>query len=218
MTPERFRRLREVLSRRQPDLTVLMERVNKSHNFSAILRNCDAAGVLDAHLVPPDAGVGVHHQIAAGATRWVPVTRHASTEAAFEALRASGFRMLAAHPGPEAVDYREADLTRPTCLVMGAELHGVSDEALSLADQHIVVPMEGFVRSLNVSVATALILTEARHQRASAGMYESPRLPTEEFDRTLFEWAYPREAKRRRDDRTPYPSLDEEGRWVDERG
>ena len=46
MRPERFHRLRSVLSRRQPDLTVLMDRVHKSHNFSAILRNCDAAGVL----------------------------------------------------------------------------------------------------------------------------------------------------------------------------
>jgi len=214
MTPERFRRLRDVLSRRQPDLTVLMERVNKAHNFSAILRNCDAAGVLEAHLVPPDAGVGLHHQIAAGATRWVPVTDHATTEEAFGALRTRGFRLLAAHPGPDAVDYREADYTLPTCVVMGAELHGVSDEALALVDQQVVVPMEGFVRSLNVSVATALILTEARHQRAAAGMYDSSRLDPDTFQRTLFEWAYPREAKRLRAQGLPYHALDEDGAWI----
>ena len=215
MTPERFRRLREVLSRRQPDLTVLMERVNKAHNFSAILRNCDAAGVLDAHMVPPDAGVGLHHQISAGVTRWVPVTRHGSTGAAFTALRDRGFRMLAAHPGPDAVDYREVDLTRPTCVVMGAELHGVSDEALELVDQQVMIPMEGFVRSLNVSVATALILTEARHQRDAAGMYGEVRLDPELFDRTLFEWAYPREASRLREDGAAYPALDADGNRLD---
>ena len=54
MRPERFHRLRAVLERRQPDLTILMDRVNKSHNFSAILRNCDAVGVLRAHVVPPE--------------------------------------------------------------------------------------------------------------------------------------------------------------------
>ncbi len=214
MTPERFRRLRAVLSRRQPDLTVLMERVNKAHNFSAILRNCDAAGVLEAHLVPPDAGVGLHHQISAGATRWVPVTPHESTEGAFGALRARGFRLLAAHPGPGAVDYREVDYTRPTCVVMGAELHGVSDEALAGVDEQVVVPMEGFVKSLNVSVATALILTEARHQRSAAGMYDGPRLEADEFARILFEWAYPREARRFRADGEPYPEVDEDGSWV----
>jgi len=214
MTPERFRRLRDVLVRRQPDLTVLMERVNKAHNFSAILRNCDAAGVLRAHVVPPDGGVGVHHQIAAGSTRWVPVTRHASTAAAFEAVRESGLRLLAAHPGPEAVDYREVDFTRPTCIVMGAELHGVSDEGLDSVDEQVVVPMEGFVRSFNVSVAAALLLMEARHQRATAGMYDSSRLESDEFDRTLFEWAYPREARNFRREGRPYPDLAEDGSWI----
>jgi tRNA (guanosine-2'-O-)-methyltransferase len=215
MTPDRFHRLARVLSRRQPDLTVLMERVNKAHNFSAILRNCDAAGVLEAHVVPPDRGVGLHQQIAAGTTRWVPVTEHDSTEAAFDALRSDGFELVAAHPGPDAVDYREVDYTRPVCIVMGAELHGVSDEALAAVDRHVVVAMEGFVRSLNVSVATALILTEARYQRAAAGMYDTPRLAPEVFERTLFEWAYPREARRFRQEGRPYPALDEDGAWLE---
>lgn len=214
MTPERFRRLRAVLLRRQPDLTVLMERVNKAHNFSAILRNCDAVGVLRAHVVPPDGGVGVHHQIAAGSTRWVPVVRHASTAEAFESLRASGFRLLAAHPAPDSVDYRQIDLTRPTCIVMGAELHGLSDEALAAVDETVVVPMEGFVRSFNVSVAAALLLMEARNQRDAAGMYDASRLDPSEFDRTLFEWAYPREARNFRRDGRPYPALAEDGSWI----
>ena len=55
MNPKRFARLRRALSRRQPDLTVLMDQANKSHN-SAILRNCDAAGVLEVHVVPPEDG------------------------------------------------------------------------------------------------------------------------------------------------------------------
>lgn len=214
MTPERFRRLRAVLLRRQPDLTVLMERVNKAHNFSAILRNCDAVGVLEAHVVPPDGGVGVHHQIAAGSTRWVPVVRHPSSEDAFAHLRDSGFRLLAAHPGPDAVDYREVDFTRPTCIVMGAELHGVSDQALAAVDETVVVPMEGFVRSFNVSVAAALLLMEARNQRDAAGMYDDSRLPEEKFARTLFEWAYPREARTFRSEGRPYPALDEDGSWI----
>lgn len=213
MNPERFRRLRDVLSRRQPDLTVLMERVNKPHNFSAILRNCDAVGVLRAHVIPPDGGVGTHHQIAAGSTRWVPVVHHASTEAGFTALRDEAFRLVAAHPGPDARDYREVDFTRPTCLVLGAELHGVSDEALAAVDETVVIPMEGFVRSFNVSVAAALILMEARYQRAAAGMYDEVRLDAEAFDRTLFEWAYPKEARTLRREGRPYPALDADGAW-----
>lgn len=215
MTPERFRRIRSVLEARQPDLTVLMERVHKAHNFSAILRNCDAVGVLEAHAVLPETGAELSQAVSAGAARWVPVREHAATADAIHALRDRGLRVYAAHLSAGAVDYREVDYTRPTALMMGAELLGVSEEGLNEVDGHIVIPMRGFVQSLNVSVATALLLFEAHRQRTAAGMYDRCRLPESLFDELLFEWAYPREAlafKRRGE---PYPALDEDGRWVD---
>jgi len=216
MTPERFQRLQTVLDRRQPDLTVLMEQINKSHNFSAILRNCDAVGVLEAHLVPPERKVGLHQGISAGANRWVPVHRHVSTEKAVQALRASGHRIVAAHPADDARDYREVDFTVPTAIMMGAELHGVSEVGLAAADIHVVIPMEGLVQSLNVSVATALLLFEARRQREAAGLYDAPRIDEPARTGLLFEWAYPREAAVFRKQGCPYPELDENGLWVED--
>jgi tRNA (guanosine-2'-O-)-methyltransferase len=214
MTPERFRRLRAVLSERQPDLTVLMDRVNKLHNFSAILRTCDAVGVYQAHAVLPDSDPALHHGVSAGAARWVPVTPHSDTGAAVRHLKQAGFHVLAAHLSDRAVDYREVDYTLPTALMMGAELYGVSDEGLEAADQHVVIPMRGLVQSLNVSVATALLLFEAHRQRSDAGMYQRPRLPAEEFHRRLFEWAFPREAAVFRRTDQPYPDLDADGNWI----
>lgn len=214
MTPERFRRLRDVLARRQPDLTVLMDGVHKSHNFSAILRNCDAAGVLEAHVVPPERGLDLHHGTSAGTRKWVWVRRHPTVTAAAEHLAGAGLRVLAAHPAEDALDYRDADYTAPTALVLGAELKGVSSEGLALADACVRIPMEGMVRSLNVSVAASLLLFEARRQREAAGMYEESRLPSEELDRRLFEWAYPSVAARRRREGRPYPALDGDGRIV----
>lgn len=211
MRPQRFHRLRDVLSRRQPDLTVLMDRVNKSHNFSAILRNCDAAGVLDVHVVPPERGLDLHHGTSAGTKKWLGVHRHEDIEAAVGHLRARGFQLVAAHPAEGAVDFREVDYTRPTAIVMGAELHGVSDEALAAADSLVVVPMLGMVHSLNVSVATALLLYEAMRQREAAGMYDASRLAPEEFSERLFEWAYPTLARKRRSEGRPYPPLDADG-------
>ena len=211
MTPERFARLRRALTRRQPDLTVLMEGVHKSHNFSAILRNCDAVGVLEAHVVPPEEGIDVHHGTSAGTKRWIEVHRHGSVAGAVEGLKERGFSVLAAHPSPESVDFREVDYTVPTALMMGAELHGVSDEGLRLADRHVVIPMLGMVHSLNVSVATALLLFESARQREARGMYDGSRLTPEDFDRRLFEWAYPSIAARRRRAGRPYPGLSEDG-------
>lgn len=211
MRPERFQRIRDVLERRQPDLTVLMDRVNKSHNFSAILRNCDAVGVLDVHVVPPAHGLDLHHATSAGTKKWVAVRHHGTVGEAAAALRESGFRLVAAHPSPEALDYRDADLTVPTALVMGAELHGVSDEALELADTLVSIPMRGMVHSLNVSVAAALLLFEAMRQRDAAGLYDGSRLDPAEFDRRLFEWAYPSLAHQLRTEGRPYPALDAAG-------
>ena len=192
-----------------------MDRVNKLHNFSAILRNCDAVGVLEAHAVLPESEPDIHHGVSAGAARWVPVRIHEDTLPAVGALQERGFQVLAAHFSGDAVDYREVDYTRPTALLMGAELYGVSDEGLAAADRHVVIPMHGFVQSLNVSVATALLLFEAARQREAEGMYAGPRLPEPEFRRVLFEWAYPREAAAFRDRGEPYPELDPDGRWVE---
>jgi tRNA G18 (ribose-2'-O)-methylase SpoU len=67
-TLERRRRLKEVLRRRQPDLTVLMENVHKPHNLSAILRTCDAVGTLQAHAVNPTGGVPTFNETSGEAT------------------------------------------------------------------------------------------------------------------------------------------------------
>ena len=211
MNPERFQKLARALSRRQPDLTVLMERVHKSHNLSAILRNCDAVGVLEAHAIPPEEGLQIHSHTSAGTAKWVRVVRHRTIQAAIQELKGRGFRVLAAQAGPDSVDFREVDFTVPTALMMGVELLGLSDEALALADLRVSVPMVGMAHSLNVSVATALLLFEAFRQREAAGMYDESRIDPDDMKRILFEWAYPRIARHCRERGKPYPSLGEEG-------
>ena len=188
-----------------------MDRVNKSHNFSAILRNCDAAGVLEAHVVPPEKGLALHHGTSAGTKKWVRVRLHEEVTSAISHLHASGFRVIAAHPSDDAIDYRDIDYRRPTAILIGAELDGVSAEGLELADAHVSVPMLGMVRSLNVSVATSILLFEAMRQRDEAGMYSECRLSSDDFERHLFEWAWPSIASRRRREGRPYPKLTADG-------
>ena len=211
MNPERFQKLARALRRRQPDLTVLLERVHKSHNLSAILRNCDAVGVFEAHAIPSEENLQIHPHTSAGTAKWVRLVRHRTIHSAIEELKDRGFRVLAAHPGPDAVDFRETDYTVPTALMMGGELLGLSDEALTLADQRISIPMVGMAQSFNVSVATALLLFEAFRQREAAHMYEESRIDPEDSQRILFEWAYPRIARYCRDRGTPYPALGQDG-------
>lgn len=211
MSARRIERIRSVLDRRQPDLSVVMESVHKAHNFSAILRTCDAVGVLRAHAIAPQGPLPRHNDTASGSHRWVQVQHHHSLREAITTLRDLGMQVLAAHRGPRAVDFRQADYTRPTAVLMGNELDGVSEHAVALADATVVIPMMGMVESLNVSVAAALILYEAQRQREAAGMYRHPRLPAQRYQRLLFEWAQPRLASWCRHHGRPYPPLDEEG-------
>jgi len=196
MTPERRQRIIATACARQPGLSVFMERVHKPHNFAAILRTCDAVGVMHAHAVPGERGLPALNNTAQGAQRWVGLTRHGDTGAGLAALGEAGFALVAAHFSPRAVDYRDVDYTRPTVIVLGTEKFGVSPEAAGLCPSHVVIPMHGMTRSLNVSVACALVLYEAERQRRAAGMY-TPGDPEQSPYRELIEHWIEREAARR---------------------
>src|SRR3954447_20457458 len=102
-TPRRYHRLRAVLDRRQPDLTVLLEDVQVPRNLAAILRSCDAVGVFEAHAVWPGGRLKLSRPALGGPRKWVPVRKHRTLEDALAHLREGGFRVLAAHPAPVAV-------------------------------------------------------------------------------------------------------------------
>lgn len=211
MIPRRYERLKQVLSKRQPDLTVITEDVHKPHNLSAIIRTCDAVGVLEVHGVNSDSQVPTYSQVAQGSEKWVRLQTHNHIKDAIANLQKSNFQIYAAHLSQEAIDYRDLDYTRPTAILLGAEKHGVSDLAAELVDGHIIIPMMGMVQSLNVSVAAAVILFEAQRQRLAAQMYDRINLNPEIFNQVLFEWGYPELAAMYRRQGKAYPSLDEQG-------
>jgi len=153
--------------------------------------------------------------VSAGSRKWVALKRHNSIGAVCDELRDQGFQILAAHQSRHAVDFREVDYTRPSAILLGGELWGVSATAAAAAGRHITVPMLGHVRSLNVSVAAALVLYEAMRQREVAGCYDSCRLDPVTYRRVLFEWTHPRIARRCRQSGIPYPALDDDGNLLD---
>ena len=186
-------RLAEVLRKRQPDLTVVMENIHDPHNVSAMLRSCDAVGVLRVHLVYtqeqfPDIG----EKSSASARKWVERVKHRSLEACYESLRTSGHAIYATRLDDAARSLYDVDLVKPTALVFGNEHRGVSDAAAAQADGTVMIPMLGMIQSLNVSVACAVSLFEAARQRLRAGGYDESKLTDEEFGRLLKAWAVKR--------------------------
>ncbi|RLM14687.1 tRNA (guanosine(18)-2'-O)-methyltransferase TrmH [Gibbsiella quercinecans] len=216
MSPERYARICEMLSTRQPDLSVCMEQVHKPHNVAAIIRTADAVGVPQVHAVWPATRMRTMVSSAAGSNSWVNVKTHPSIGDAVAHLKGQDMQILATHLSPRAVDFREIDYTRPTCILLGQEKTGITPEALALADRDIIIPMIGMVQSLNVSVAAALILYEAQRQRQNAGMYRRDHcmLDKEEQQRLLFEGGYPVLANVAKRKGLPRPHIDEQGQVI----
>ena len=215
MTPERFQKIKDILNKRQPDLTVVLDNVHKPHNLAAIIRSCDAVGISDIHGISSnEQKVGVNLKSASGSNHWVNLHIHHSIPNVISELKQSGFSIYAANDSAKAIDYRKVDYTKPSVIVLGAELDGISPETLDMVDEEIKIPMQGMVESLNVSVANAVILFEAQRQRLQAGLYEKCRLDKNTVEKLLFEFSYPEAAKVYQSTGEPYPELDTEGQII----
>lgn len=211
MLSRRYERLKQVLNKRQPDLTVLAEDVHKPHNFSAIIRTCDAVGVFAVHAVNRHSDLPTYSQVAQGSEKWIQLQTHPDITTAIKHLQQQSYAVYAAHFSDKAIDYREVDYTKPTAVLLGTEKWGVTETAANLVDGHIIIPMLGMVQSLNVSVANAVILFEAQRQRLAAGMYDKVHLDSETYNRVIFEWGYPDLATMYRNQGKSYPPLGEQG-------
>lgn len=211
MTPNRIERIRAILDKRQPDLTVITDYVHKGRNLSAIVRTADAVGIGDIHCVIGDKDYRLFRGTALGSHRWVKVLRYADISGPVSTLKKRGFQIVAAHFSDSAIDFRDIDYSRPTAVLLGAERDGVSQSACELADAHITIPMVGMVESFNVSVASGIILSEAQRQRELAGLYQSRRLVDEQYEKLFFEWAHPKITQFCLKNSLEYPLLREDG-------
>ena len=189
--PQRLRKLVEVLLRRQKDLILFSENVQNEHNFSAIIRTCDAVGVLNIYYTYKGKKSKIYNEhITMGSHKWVFLHRVENAVETLKGLKEKGFQIVATRLVGNSVHFREVDYTKPTVVVVGNELEGVSEEVAAVADYNVVIPMYGMAQSLNVSVATAVILYEAERQRSLKGLYEKPQLTLEEIKEILKKWAY----------------------------
>ncbi len=188
-TDRRKQRIQGVLSRRQRDLTLVLNNIHDPHNVSAILRSCDAFGVARVHLLYvgqqfPEIG----KKTSASALKWVMRKRHSDAREMVQYLKAQGYSLVRTGFGPEAQAVQDYDFTRPTAVILGNEHSGVQEDLQELVSQEIYIPMQGMIQSLNVSVASAIFLYEAFRQRQSLGIWEARTLPEDELENMYHEW------------------------------
>ena len=166
--PYPYSGLGEILSISAP-LVVVLDGVTDPRNLGAVLRVADGAGASGV-VVPKDRAVGVTPaavKASAGASEHVCVARETNLRRALERMKEAGVWAYAAEDrtSVRAMSYTDLDLSGPVALVFGSEGRGVRRLVREGCDGAVSIPMRGAVSSLNVSVAAAVLLFEARRQR-----------------------------------------------------
>ena len=145
---------------------LLLDGVTDVRNFGAIARTCECAGV-DAIVIPAKGSVTVNAdaiKTSAGALHSLPVCKEKSITQAIRFLQASGVKVYAASEKAHA-NYTDITYNGPTAIVMGAEDTGVATDNLRICDEMIKIPLFGHIESLNVSVASSILIYEVVRQR-----------------------------------------------------
>ncbi len=190
MTPERTERLLSVMSKRQPDLAVVLENVFDPHNISAVMRTCDAVGIQDIFVlntkIPRHKKWGARSS--SSAAKWLSVHQYDQADVCFRDLRSRYSRIFTTHLSADAVSLYDIDFTESVALFFGNEHAGVSEEIRLMADGNFIIPQMGIIQSLNISVACAVSIYEALRQKTNAGHYENQRMPADRAAKLLNEW------------------------------
>lgn len=158
--------LPDIYERGEVPLLVMLDGITDVRNMGAIARTAECAGV-HAIIVPKKGSAEINPdaiKTSAGALYKVPVCRHDSLRPIGQYLLESGVQLVVSTEKTNNLVY-DVDYTVPTCIVMGAEDVGVSNELIRISDTLAKIPMFGEIESLNVSVSAAVVLYEAVRQR-----------------------------------------------------
>ncbi|MBI9112151.1 RNA methyltransferase [Maridesulfovibrio ferrireducens] len=188
-TPQREERIREVLEKRQKDLTLIVDNVWDPHNVSAILRSCDAFGIYGIHLYYTDAEwPDFANKSSASGKKWVERTTHTDAAEMVGSLRGKGYQVLRTGFSENARPLMDFDLSKPSAVILSNEHSGTAPELAALVPDEVYIPMQGMIQSFNVSVAAGLILYHGFTQRYAKGMYDKPSFSQEEMDVIVQDW------------------------------
>lgn len=194
---ERVETLKNVLLKRQYDLTVVLENIQDPHNMMACLRSCDAVGINDVYIInnkelarKPIQKQKIGKSSSASAKKWLNLNRFKTVQECYEKLRSEDKQIFTTNLTSDSKSLYEMDLTGKIALVFGNEAKGVSKEATDLADGNFNIPQVGMIPSLNISVACAVTVFEAYRQKSLLNHYSINNLSENDLNKKLVAWLY----------------------------
>lgn len=170
ISPVPFHNLEEIITQTyesgKTPLMLYLDQITDVRNFGAITRSAECAGV-DCIIIPEKGSAQINGdaiKTSSGALHSIPICKVKNPVSTINNMHQNGIKVFAATEKAEA-NYFNFDYKVPCLIVMGSEDHGISDSILRIADELIKIPLQGKIESLNVSVATGILLFEAVKQR-----------------------------------------------------
>lgn len=155
-------RLHDVLKERTNHMTLVLEDVYQTHNFSAVLRSADIFGIQTTNFIENRNKYKISEDVSMGSTQWLTLNRYQNqgnnTKACLTDLKAKGYRIVATSLHKNSVTLEDLDVSKPFALVFGTELTGITPDVVDMADDFVKLPMYGFTESFNISVCAALCM------------------------------------------------------------
>ena len=182
ITDQRLDRFKEVASKRQLDLTVVLENVHDLHNIGAVLRSCDSVGIDEVYLIDTDPRLqgrklAESKSSSTGINKWIKIHEFDSVDRCMEVVKNKYNRAIGTKLGVQSKSLHDYDYTLSTALVFGNEKDGITKDLVKHLDHNMVIPQFGFAQSLNISVACAVTLYEVMRQRLKKDMYIDKEAP-----------------------------------------
>lgn len=156
LTEDRKAKIEKVIQGRCFSNVVVLENIYDRGNISAVMRSAEAFGLGQVHLIELGEKFKESQRTTAGADKWVEVKKWKSTSDCIGTLKSQGKQIVVTHLDSTSKPISQVDFSKPSALVLGNEKDGVSREMIEAADHRVIIPMEGFVQSYNISVAGAL--------------------------------------------------------------
>lgn len=158
--------LNSVLQSNTDDVIVILDHIEDPHNFGAIIRTCEAAGI-HSIIIAKDRQVPVNATVmktSVGTLEDVHIVSVANIANSIERLKEAGYWIVGTSL-ENSVDYREVDYSGKIAIVIGNEGDGISDLVSRKCDFLVKIPMYGKTNSLNASVATGIMIYEVIRNR-----------------------------------------------------
>ncbi|TXF75087.1 TrmH family RNA methyltransferase [Chryseobacterium sp.] len=170
LSDERLRKIEHYAQESSDFVLPVMEDIFQFRNAAAIVRSVEACGFHKIVAMESENIFNPNLRVTKGAETWVEVEKMPHTLDSLQEIKNRGYKILAVSPEKNAVMLPDYDLREPVALVFGTEKEGVTKEILDFADETLAIPMYGFTKSFNVSVAAAICFYDLKQKLIKSGL------------------------------------------------